>query len=405
MRRAARALPPAAALALAAVLAAAQQPPAPDGDPLTSSIQENTSKLADLREQIAAQRRRMSSLEGQEQQVRRGVAEIEQEIEAVSRMLGEMDRRERGLLAQGDTLAALLDSSRTEFAGRQEALGRNLRALYMRGRPDEARSLLTAASLSDLLARAKLARMVARVEAGLVQQTRRQGRLLVRRQRTLDAALAEIWQARSEVGSQTAHLQALAAEKTAALRDLETERRDVKNRLMELNLNEQKLGYVLEDLEQQRAERAARPGMERTPVPVEGALAANAGSLEWPVQGSLLRGFGRSVHPRFKTVTLNNGVNIAAPAGAPVAAVAGGTVEFRDHLPGFGQCVILDHGDGYYTLYAHLARVFVAAGAEIARGQVIAEVGRPAPGEEPQLYFEVRHGRTPLDPADWLRPR
>ena len=80
-------------------------------------------------------------------------------------------------------------------------------------------------------------------------------------------------------------------------------------------------------------------------------------------------------------------------------------VEFADDLPGFGQCVILDHGAGYYTLYAHLDRVFVAKGDEIARGQVIAEVGRPAGGERPQLYFEVRHGRTPLDPADWLRSR
>ncbi len=404
-----RRVPVAAVLAtlLWAALAAAgaADKPAGDGDPLASSIQENTAKLGALRDQIAAQRERMSSLENQAKDVRRGVAEIEEEIEGVSRILGEMDKRERQLLAQGDTLKARLDSSRVEYSGRRAALGRNLRALYMRGRPDETRTVLTAASLSELLARVKLARMVARLEAGLVEQTRRQGRQLVREQRVLDSALAEIWQTRAEVGSQTTRLQELAAEKTAALRNLETERKGIKNKLLELNLNEQKLGYVLEDLEQQRAQRAADPGLARPAVPVEGSLAANAGQLEWPVQGTLLRGFGRSVHPRFKTVTLNNGVNIGAPVGTPVAAVATGTVEFADHLPGFGQCVILDHGEGYYTLYAHLARAFVAAGAEVARGQVIAEVGRPSPGEEPQLYFEVRHGRTPLDPADWLRSR
>ena len=134
-------------------------------------------------------------------------------------------------------------------------------------------------------------------------------------------------------------------------------------------------------------------------------LVQMAGDLDWPVRGQLIRGFGRSVHPRFKTVTLNNGYNIAAPAGSPVAAVADGTVEYSDHLPGFGQCVILDHGAGYYTLYAHLDGVFVAKAEKIARGQVIAEVGRPDDGDEPQLYFEVRQGRTPLDPADWLRSR
>jgi septal ring factor EnvC (AmiA/AmiB activator) len=389
-----------------ALLLGAGPGPEAAADPLADSIRDNTDKLSRLRDQIAAQRSRMSALDSREADVKRSVAEIEQEIEAVSRLLGEMDRRERELLAQHDTLSTRLDSSRTVYAGRREALGRNLRALYMRGRANETRTMLTAASVSELLARYKMARMVARLEAALVEQTRGQGRRLVQEQKLLDAALAEIWQARSEVGGQTIHLQELAAEKTAALRELQTERKDIKNKLMELNLNEQKLGYVLEDLEQQRAARAARPDEEALPGAPDGeSLAANAGRLEWPVQGKLLRGFGRSVHPRFKTVTLNNGMNIGAAAGAPVAAVAAGTVEFADRLPGFGQCVILDHGDGYYTLYAHLAHVFAAKGAAIARGQVIAEVGRPAPGEEAQLYFEVRHGRTPLDPADWLRPR
>ncbi|HPF71072.1 MAG TPA: peptidoglycan DD-metalloendopeptidase family protein [Candidatus Krumholzibacteria bacterium] len=391
--------------ALAAGVRAGAGASAPAGDPLASSIQENTGKLAALRDQIAAQRARMSALDDREADVKRSVAEIEQEIEDTARLLGEMDRRERELLAQHDSLAARVDSSRVVFAARREALGRNLRTLYMRGPTDEARTLMTAGSLSELLARVKLARMVARLEAGLVEQTRQQGSLLVREQKVLDSALAEIWQTRSEVDGQSTRLQELAAEKTAALRELQTERKDVKNRLMELNLNEQKLGYVLEDLEQQRAQRQARPDSGALAAPATGELAANAGRLEWPVQGELLRPFGRSVHPRFKTVTLNNGINIGAPAGTPVAAVAGGTVEFSDRLPGFGQCVILDHGDGYYTLYAHLAQVYVAKGAAVARGQVIAEVGRPGPGEDAQLYFEVRHGRTPLDPADWLRSR
>jgi len=385
--------------------AGADGPAAGGDDALTRSLRENTRKLSELRDQITAQRERMTSLDGREEDFRRTVAEIEQEIETINRTLGEIDRRERELLAQGDSLAARLDSSRVEFIGRRQALGRSLRAMYMRGRADEVRTVLTAASLSQLLAEMKLARMVARLEARLVESTRREGRLLLHEQRVLDAALAEIWQTRAEVDIQTAHLQELAAEKTAAIRDLATEREDTKKKLMELNLNEQKLGYVLADLEQQRTEGSVGPQSPVVGLPDAESLPASAGELPWPVQGPLLRGFGRSVHPRFQTVTLNNGINIAAPANSPVAAVAGGTVEFADSLPGFGRCVILDHGEGYYTLYAHLARSFVASGAKVVRGQVVAEVGRPAPDEESQLYFEVRHGRTPLDPTEWLRPR
>ena len=116
-------------------------------------------------------------------------------------------------------------------------------------------------------------------------------------------------------------------------------------------------------------------------------------------------GFTRSLSRAWDDAPAGLPSSPAAPAGSPVAAVSVGKVEFADELPGFGECVILDHGSGYYTLYAHLDRVFVDRGEEIARGQVVAEVGAPAPGERPQLYFEVRHGRTPLDPADWLRTR
>jgi len=310
-----------------------------------------------------------------------------------------MGKRERSLLEQGAELAARIETSRDEFQAQRDALGRRLRSLYMRGNTNDLRAVLAADNVSDLLARVQLTRTVARVQAAVVRQTRVKGRALVRQQRVLDSALVEIWQSRAEAGNQAARMELLMAEKSAALREVDLERQDLKNSLLELDLSEQKLTYMLEDLERQRETRMARSETTDT------ELIRLAGELDWPVQGEVLRGFGRSVHPRFKTVTLNNGLNIGAPVGSPVAAVAGGTVEFCNDLPGFGRCVILDHGEGYYTLYAHLDRAFVAAGTEVARGQVIAEVGRPTAGEAPQLYFEVRHGRTPLDPADWLLSR
>ncbi|MCP4574499.1 MAG: peptidoglycan DD-metalloendopeptidase family protein [bacterium] len=391
-------------LALAGlVLAAAADTPQPAGqaDPLAESIRENTQELNDLRTRIAGHRERLSNLDNEEAQVRRSYQEIEQDLEETSRIVGEMAKRERLLEEEGAILATRLETSRTEFANRQEALGRRLRDLYIHGRPGDLRTVLAAASVSDLMARYRMTRTLARLEAGLVEETRTRGHRILQEQRVLDAALAGIWEARAGTDDRNARMELLAAERTAALRELDSERREIKDQLIALDLNEQKLSYVLEDLERQRVERPVVPGAGG----VAEDLRSQAGDLAWPVQGEVVRGFGRSVHPRFKTVTLNNGVNIAAAAGSPVAAVADGTVEFHDDLPGFGTCVILDHGGGYYTLYAQLDRVFVAAGAEIAGGQVIAEVGTPAAGGDPELYFEVRHGRTPLDPADWLRSR
>ena len=369
-------------------------------DPLAASIDENSEALAALRQRITAQHARIDGLDSQETEVRRSYDEVATEMEEMTRILGEMAQRERDLKQQSDSLAVRLDIRREEFLAQREALGRHLRNMYIHGQEHDLRAVLTAESVTQLLTRVRLNRTVARVQASLLRRTRDQGRQLMGQQRVLDTALVQIWQSRAEAGDRAGRMEMLQAERTAALRELQLERQDLKNGMLELDLSEQKLAYLLEDLERQRGIRAARPD---TTAAAPAELLRLAGDLDWPVRGTVLRGFGRSVHPRFKTVTLNNGLNIAAPAGSPVAAVAAGRVEFCDDLPGFGRCVILDHGEGYYTLYAPLDRAYVAAGAEIARGQIVAEVGRPTAGEEPQLYFEVRHGRTPLDPADWLR--
>lgn len=368
--------------------------------PLKSSIRENTSKLADLRARMRAQQERMDDLAAQEDAVRRSHEEIQQEIELSRQMMSELVHREAELTAQSALMATVVDSSRGRYQDQKRALARSLRAMYVRGKRGELEIALTAESFSELMTRMKAARMMARLEAGVLESTRRDGRQVHQEQRLLDAALAEIWQTREEKRAENERLELLMAEQVASLRELEDERKGIKNRLLELSLNEQKLNYVLSDLEQQRTEQAAR-----VPEPGTESLAASAGQLDWPVQGELVRGFGRSVHPQFKTVTLNNGYNIAAGIGAPVAAVAPGVVEFSDDLPGFGRCVILDHGEGYYTLYAHLDQVFVGQGEAIAAGQILAEVGRPEGVDDPQLYFEIRQGRTPLDPGDWLRSR
>ncbi len=368
-------------------------------DVLQTKIEKNTSDLEALHEQIKAFHLQEKTLDSREKEIQRTHAEVTREIELTGRVLVEMEQRERLLGEQSVTLQQELKLSHRHFEASQNALTSHLRSMYIRGRQGRLESVLTSGSFSHFLTRMKWESLMVKLGAGLVDDTLSEGKQLSSRQKQLEVALAEIWLIREDTGEQSGRMEDLLAEQMAALRELEHERRGIKDRLLELSMNEQRLNYVLSDLEELRNRRQ----VEETPI--ENQLTELVGQLEWPVRGELLRGFGRSVHPKFQTVTLNNGVNIAAPRGTPVAAVAMGVVEFSDRLPGFGQCVILDHGAGYYTLYAHLDRVFVTAGGETARGQVIAEVGKPKSGESSQLYFEIRHGKTPLDPMDWLRSR
>jgi septal ring factor EnvC (AmiA/AmiB activator) len=112
--------------------------------------------------------------------------------------------------------------------------------------------------------------------------------------------------------------------------------------------------------------------------------------------------FGRQEHPKFRTVTYNRGIEISAAMGRPVLAVYDGTVLYADWFRGYGRLVILDHGGGYFTLYAHASELLVKVGDQVTRGQPIARVGDTGSLEGPQLYFEVRHRGKPQDPLAWL---
>jgi septal ring factor EnvC (AmiA/AmiB activator) len=133
-------------------------------------------------------------------------------------------------------------------------------------------------------------------------------------------------------------------------------------------------------------------------------FASLKGRLARPAPGPVSVAFGRVVNPRFNTVTVQNGIDIGAPRGAPVRAVASGRVVHAGWFKGYGNLVIVDHGGGYHTLVAHLGTMKAAVGEEVEAGTVLGTVGDSGSWKGPFLYFELRERGRPVDPRPWLRP-
>jgi murein DD-endopeptidase MepM/ murein hydrolase activator NlpD len=143
----------------------------------------------------------------------------------------------------------------------------------------------------------------------------------------------------------------------------------------------------------------ARPGQ----APSSG-FAQLRGRLPHPASGRIEAGFGKVVNPRFRTVTVQNGVDIGAPRGDPVRAVAPGRVAHAGWFKGYGNLVIVDHGDGFHTLVAHLESMSTAAGEDVDAGALLGTVGDSGSLKGPYLYFEIREKGRPADPRAWLAP-
>lgn len=147
---------------------------------------------------------------------------------------------------------------------------------------------------------------------------------------------------------------------------------------------------------------AARPGATRPPAPKPVAEPASfAGRFFWPVEGRILSGFGPKPAGRY-----NDGINIKTAAGTPIKAAADGVVAYAgDGIAGFGGLLLLKHGDGWVTAYAHAEELLVARGDKVKRGDIVARAGATGSVDEPQLHFEIRRGRTPVDPLKHLPAR
>ncbi len=293
--------------------------------------------------------------------------------------------------------AAKIAGTERELDAARPAIRERLVSIYKLGSLGYTRLLL---SVDD----ARTFQRTARVVSLLAQRDRerldRYRQLIVTQQATRvrlesERREAQTLQARLQ-SDQRALAQAIAV-RNAAIKNVEEQRSANAQLIAELTAANERLNRSL-------ASAAAASTMGASNglgLPQPGLSARGAGRYDWPVTGNLLTHFGREVSSRFGTLIAHNGVEITAPERTPVKAVRDGKVAFARAFTGFGQLVIVDHGEKAFSLYGHLSSLAVQQGEAVTRGQVVGTTG-VTPTGAPALYFELRIDGKPVDPVIWL---
>lgn len=370
-------------------------------------------------QQIARERRK---LEGERGDAAQRLRKADERLGNSSRALA---GTEKELQARNEELAEL-QRERTRMQGdleqRRQRLGILLRSAYATGNQ---------APLKLLLAQDRIAdgqRDLAYYRYAQREQVRQIGEL--------SAAMEALAANETRIEAAAGELQALQARQKAELATIQRDRgsraklvAELDERFKDRGSREKALGQDVKSLErllanlraaaaradaERRAAAAAarreRDGSAKTPaatpgkVPPKVASAApvpKVGGLGWPASGDLLARYGGPL-PDGRT---SSGVLIGAAAGSPVNAVADGTVVFSEWMTGYGLILIVDHGNGYMSLYAHNETLLRDAGDRVRRGDALARVGSSGGHGRPALYFELRHNGQPVDPATWLQRR
>ncbi|HEY7678491.1 MAG TPA: peptidoglycan DD-metalloendopeptidase family protein [Candidatus Methylomirabilis sp.] len=397
----------AALCALAGLAAVAAGAPAWGAEEAKGKVSETRDRLWEINRKLERERQRARDAAKRERDLAQEVRAIEADLQRKNRELKDLQAKLRG---STERIAVLGRESRTAEgrAARSRALlARRLRAIYKQGRLAYVRLLLGADDLSGAATRFKYLASIAAQDRRVVAS--HQGVLadLTVKRQALETYKAEV----------------AAARETVQVRQHEIAEEQRKRQILLANVREEKLGHLtaarkLEEAARDLQNLITRLGREegaprrRTPAPAVqpspsdgGSFAALKGNLPWPTTGTVASGFGRQENPKFRTVTYNRGIEISAAMGRPVLAVYDGTVLYADWFRGYGRLVVLDHGGGYFTLYAHASELLVKVGDQVTRGLPIARVGDTGSLEGPQLYFEVRHRGKPQDPLAWLERR
>jgi septal ring factor EnvC (AmiA/AmiB activator) len=361
-------------LAAASPSSAAPPPPASADERLRTVRERRAALQKDLARLRAEERSLLGEVERLELEVRLRGEELRETQLVLQRTNEQMDVTVR----RARELEASINAARPALAARA-------RALYKLGELSYLRMLLSVDRPSDLFRGYRFVSALARRDNQRIAGFR--------------ADLAALAATRAELERRTREALELRASLERTRRGLDADRRRKEKLLTEIVERKETHAAYLQELEEAEARlQQLLQGLTTDDVAVP--IPAFKGNLPWPVAGRVRVAFGRRKHPKFETYTVENGIEIDAREGTPVAAVHEGTVAFADRFRGYGLMVVVDHGGKHHTLYAHLANLRVQAGQRVAAGQVLGTVGTGVEG--PGLYFEVRfHGR-PEDPAEWL---
>jgi septal ring factor EnvC (AmiA/AmiB activator) len=370
------------AAALFACAAAATAQPA-----ASPAEQQARQKLEQVREQIRAVVAAQRATTVQRSDVTADLRERELKIAQTAKDLRALDARLAAQQARLDTLLRQRDTLAASLTAQRESLAALLRSAYALGRNEELRLLLMqddADSIGRLLA---YHRYFERARVGEIARLLHDLDALAAIEASIAQESEHIRQSRDERAADAGHLAAERDERRQALATLEAALQDQRSRLAALGRDEKGLLDLLAKL---------RDIFADIPKQIAGAepFSRLRGRLAWPLHGKLAGDAAGD----------NHGILIAAAEGGEVRAVSHGRVVFADWLRGYGLLLIVDHGDGYLSLYGCNETLLRDVGDWVDAGDLIATSGASGGGKTPGLYFELRHDGKPMDAHAWLRP-
>ncbi|WP_413292246.1 murein hydrolase activator EnvC family protein [Bdellovibrio sp. HCB185ZH] len=345
-------------------------------------------KVEALTKDIEATKQKLADVEVKQRQVLSGLYEINKKIKKTVTERGSLSQQRELLEVNIKNLTEKVDELEAKAKVQRAQLAERLKAIYKLGGQPLARFILNADSSVSLDRNLKILGIVAQRDLELIKGYRHDVQDLQSKRKAIAQRLENLKAVEAGITTQEQKLVAEQSLKNKLLSGIRKSKMFAENKISDLKTKSAQ--YNIDDA-----------GVFDTLF--KASFLDSKGELPRPLAGVVTQKFGLMKGKDHPYTLTSKGIFISAAKGSPVKSVFEGKVSYVGELPGFGNTVIVDHGDHYYSVYSHAEEIKVTAGEEITQAQVVATTGDASADNPSGLYFEIRHFSEPYDPQQWMK--
>ncbi|MEA1912274.1 MAG: peptidoglycan DD-metalloendopeptidase family protein [candidate division WOR-3 bacterium] len=355
----------------------------------SSGVQSPEERLETLRKKLKEQREKISQLKEEKTGILRNLEELDKEISLNRKLVEELRRKIEITGEEIKNIELLRGELDYRLREKRQILKKRMKEIYIHGSLHPLEVVLLSYSFSDALKRIKFLSLIADQDKKVLDEIMQLEERLNLKKSQVERKLSLLDKIYNELENQEEELSVTKNGKRKYLTEIESKRKNA------IKMSEE-MKQSMKDLEDLISKLSTK---EKT----EGSIYFEKKQLKLPVDGFIISYFGRRREKRYGTITINRGIDIRADWGTDIKAVAPGRVVYSDNFLGYGKIILIEHGEGFISLYSHLSTITVENGNEVTEGTVIGKVGETGSAKEPTLHFEIRKSGKAINPMNYIK--
>jgi len=369
-------------------------------------LKAQSSAIQSLRNEIEATKKRIQSEDRKEKSSARRVSNLSEEISLLQRLVKEIKKEEKLLVADISRTESQILSSEIELDTLRSRYARRINKIYTKGQLTNLEKIFSSTSWRQAIYRSKYLKIIAEIDQKTYDTIKSLLVEIGKQKINLEAALRKKRRLKRDRSQTLTLVQNKKRKEQRALVKIRESQKDLKIFLTEKQAGVKQLEIIISKIRDDinRFEREARIRQQQLALQSK-EFPKLKGQLEWPAKGRVITKFGRQWNPKLKTTTENPGIDIKGKPGSEIRTVLGGVVTTITFIRGFGTTIIIDHGNGFYTVYSHVTKVETNEDSQVRGGDVIAYMGDSSSINGSQLHFEIWGQGKKLDPEKWLKKK